>query len=421
MQALVSTMMNPTSLFTVRRLAELGFQVTAIDSSRECYAFYSRAVKRRIISPSLRYDPRGFARVVLNELKTGNYDIYVPTFECGFLMSYYYNIIKNYTRMLTMPYESIMKIHNKEYLKNLAERLNIPTPAGTFCPKTMDEVKDICQSIDYPVIIKHQTGRNANGQRLIKNPAEVYPQYQEITDRYNLKNELPIIQRFIKGPLISTINLARQGDIVGNIVFKSLRVVPTTGGTSSYRVTYSCPEAEEMDRRIIEHFNWTGFISLDYMMDEETGNIYLIECNPRMAPAVALAYNAGVNLIEPYVDMILDQPIRNPKPQIPGIKGKLQFLDLGWILFNLTDNQLSLKEKWKCFKEWARPEKFYYDMTDLRDFKPILALYAFIFRRIFKFFGPEAGEIFLENVMFEEKRFNGSQETESYTSLSSSP
>src|SRR5690554_6680723 len=86
MKALVTTMMSPLSVFVARRLKSLGFSVTAIDSSKEAYGFYSNGVDKRVIVPSLRYDPLGYAEAVINEMATTKYDIYIPILECSFLM-----------------------------------------------------------------------------------------------------------------------------------------------------------------------------------------------------------------------------------------------------------------------------------------------------------------------------------------------
>ncbi len=404
MKALVTTMMSPLSVFVVRRLKSLGFSVTAIDSSKEAYGFYSNGVEKRVIVPSLRYDPLGYAEAVLEEMATEKYDIYIPILECSFLMAYYRDIVSKYTRMIAMPYDTITAIHNKDNVVDYTGRASIPTPE-TFSPPNLETAKTICSQINYPVIIKHKIGRNANGQRFVNDPQEIFPIYQGLVEKYKLHDDLPLIQRYIKSSLISSVNLARAGKILGRIVFKALRVVPATGGTSSYRVTYDCPAAMEYDDRLVEMFDWTGFISFDYMKEDETGNLYFIECNPRPAPGIILAYHAGVDLIGAYVDMLLEKPLEPLQPQRLDVRGKMQFLDLGWILFNLFDKEIPGKEKWALFKQWIKREKYHYDILNIKDMRPFLALYAFIAKRFFRLFGDESGEVFLEHVIFDENLF----------------
>ncbi len=254
-------------------------------------------------------------------------------------------------------------------------------------------------------MIKHRTGRNGNGQELIKDPEKIGPIYQEVVKKYNLENRLPLIQQFIQGDLISTVNLARDGELLGNVAFRSLRMVPPSGGTSSYRLTENCLEAEKMDSKVIAHFGWTGFLSMDYLREKKTGRLFLIDCNPRPAPGIILGHQAGVDLVGAYLDLLLGKEVRPLNLQKEGVRGKIQFLDLGWILLALTEKGKSTGKRWKDLRRWLRREKFYYDVLDFRDLKPTLMLYYNIFRNFRRIWGPEAGEIFLEHVLYDEDVF----------------
>ena len=51
------------------------------------------------------------------------------------------------------------------------------------------------------------------------------------------------------------------------------------------------------------------------MCDEETGQLYLIDVNPRLAPGVIFGHYAGSDLLGAYVDMLLGvHPGRSPRP-----------------------------------------------------------------------------------------------------------
>src|SRR5690606_38400201 len=102
MKALVTTPASPTSLFVVRRLKEVGYKVTVVDSHSRSFVAHSNTVDKRILAPSLRYNPQGFAQTVIDELKKEEYSFYFPVLECGFLMSYYRDIIRQHTKMISM-------------------------------------------------------------------------------------------------------------------------------------------------------------------------------------------------------------------------------------------------------------------------------------------------------------------------------
>lgn len=404
MRALVTTANTPASLFVVRRLNQLGYNVTAVDSHTRGFVSHSNAVSKTIIAPSLRYDPHGFAKAVIDELKSNQYDFYFPILECGFLMAYYQEEIRKYTKMVTMPYADIAYAHNKNAMREYAREANVRTP-HTEAPGSLREAFSMLDELESPIVIKPRVACNAHGQRIILDPKTAAWEYGKVVKDYGLENELPIFQQHITGNLICTVNLAVNGEIKSNVVFRSLRTVPTSGGTSSYRETVSLPEAELFDARLIKHFNWTGFISFDYMEEASTGKLYLIDCNPRIAPGVTLAYYAGVDMIATFLDLLHNRELSEPVKQQDGVRSKLQFLDLGWLLYNLTDKSLSAKEKFQCFKTWSKREKSYNDIESMQDIRPALSLYGFIFRNIRKLLTSSGGEIFLEHALFDEGVF----------------
>jgi len=406
MQALISTMISPTSLFIARRLKDLGFEVTAADPNPRAYGLYSNAITKRVTLPSLRTNPEAYVEKIIDELKKGNYEIFIPTLECGYLLSHYREEINRYSNMISMPFSDTMFLHNKANLHEISRRTGVPCPEETFAPENLKEAEKYCRGLGFPVVIKHRTGRNGNGQKIVDDPGENWEQYRRIVEKYKLENRLPIIQRYINGKLISTVNLAREGEIIGKVSFKSLRMVPTRGGTSCFRVTESFPQVDNFDRKLVRTLNWTGFLSLDYLLEEKTGKFYLIDCNPRPAPGISLGFHAGVDLVGAYVDMLLGRKIRRIKTQRNGVKGKLQFLDLGWFLFSFFEKGAKMSQRWNSFRDWTKREEIKYDILDFKDIKPILALYWFIFCNFPRLFSDDGGEIFLDQVLYDEEVFN---------------
>ena len=84
MNALVTTPASPTSLFVGRRLMELVYIVTVVVSHSRSLVSYSYAVDKRLLAPSLLYDPQCFSHSVIDELKRGDYSFYFTDLECGF-------------------------------------------------------------------------------------------------------------------------------------------------------------------------------------------------------------------------------------------------------------------------------------------------------------------------------------------------
>lgn len=407
MRALVTGTMTPVGLFVVRRLHELGFEVTAAGSMRLDYALYSKAVKQRLIFPSPRYAPLEFVQAVLAELERGYYDIYIPTFEDGFLMAYYQEQVRRYTRFQMMPYSSILAVHDKHNMTGIARALGLPTPDPTFRPASYAALAEAVAAVDFPVVVKLRKACNANGQQLVKDPRELPEVCARLIDRYHLTEaELPIIQRYIKGPLISTVNLAQDGKALGQLVFKAWRVYPRAGGTSSLREVIRHETAESYDRILISHLGWSGFFSVDYMCDEATGELFLVDVNPRLAPGVIFGHYAGADMLGAYIDMLLNRPIGPIAEPRAGVMAKMHFLEAGGFLTSFFDGQLKFREKMALWRSILRAAAYPDDVFSWSDLMPFFALWTFIVPNLPRLLSARGGEIFLRKVLFDEACFD---------------
>lgn len=404
MRALVSMSFSPTSVYVVRRLRALGCRVTAVDSVYKSYASCSRAVDRSIIAPSLRDDPAGFADFILQELRTEQYDLFVPVFECGFLMARYADEIKSLCRMVTMPFEDIMRVRDKAVLQDISRQAGVPVIESTHAPLSLTEAEQICRETVQASVIKGRFNCNAHGQRIVFEPSGLYETYLDVVSQMDPSDGLPLIQPYIRGHLVSSINLAQDGRKIGGAVFKALRTVPVAGGTSCYRETIDSPACEQYDEQLIRLLGWTGFICFDYMADEKTGQLHLIDCNPRMAPGLALAGHAGVDLMRACLDIAAGRQT-DPLPRArAGVRSKLQFLDANWMLANLSDAALTTREKWQCFRQWSRLEACHGDLADWRDMRPVIELYRYLLANLRELRGPKGGELFYRHALFSDRR-----------------
>jgi len=260
----------------------------------------------------------------------------------------------------------------------------------------------MCRSIQWPVVIKGPSSCNSHGQKIVFEPTDIFRVYQDLVAQDDWDGQLPLIQRYISGNLVSSVNLACDGEILGRVAFRALRTVPLAGGTSSSRQTISSPACEQFDRQLIASIGWNGFISFDYMEDKTTGELYLIDCNPRIAPGAALAYHAGVDLVKGYLDLAMGTHMSPLPSASENVRGRLHFLDLGWFMMMLGDKQLSRQEKWLHLKKWFKREKYHDDILTWRDMRPIAVLYGYLMRNLASLLGPKGGELFYEHALFHE-------------------
>ena len=384
MKVLVTGLFATASVSIVRRFGKLGCSITAADCHRMAFGMYSKYVSRRIFLPKLRDDPLAYAECLIQELESGNYDYYFPCFEEIILLSHFKDRVLAATKTIIPDLDVLITLHDKANLPELARSVGVDSPE-TFIPRSKKDVEEILSQIDYPVVIKLRQTSAASGLRRVENPRSIADKYFELVRINNLdENNLPIIQRSIKGPTICSLELCSQGEVLGQVMIKGLRFMPRTGGTSVFRESVSQPLCEQSSRKIIDYLGFSGFCGFDYILDEETNRPFLIDGNPRVTPSINLAYYAGCDMIPEWL-RIADgkQPSILPCCE-HGVRTKTHFADAVWLLQSYLAGFKRWSEEAKQRKQWWNDKDFHCDIRDPKDRGPSLMLYTYILSNLYR-------------------------------------
>jgi hypothetical protein len=121
--------------------------------------------------------------------------------------------------------------------------------------------------------------------------------------------EPSIIQRRVRGQLVSSFSLARAGDVRCTVLYRGA-VMQGTVAVCFERVDIPV-EVDTWIRRFVAHTQWDGFISFDLIIDE-AGVVHGIECNPRATSGIHFVEPAGLAraLLDPSA---ADPPVLRPE------------------------------------------------------------------------------------------------------------
>ncbi|MBC7433927.1 MAG: ATP-grasp domain-containing protein [Rubritepida sp.] len=86
-----------------------------------------------------------------------------------------------------------------------------------------------------------------------------------------------VLQARLRGDIISSCAIARQGRVVGNALYRGTQF---SGSVAIAFERIAHPAAEEWIARFVAGTGWTGFVSFDFIVDG-AGRPWAIECNPR--------------------------------------------------------------------------------------------------------------------------------------------
>lgn len=387
-KVLVTGLFTQAALFAVRRLAALGYAVTAADGHRLAFGMYSKYVTRRILLPDLRTKPAAYAGALLAELSNGAYDYYFPSFEEIFLLAQYRDRLPSRLKTLIPSYRQLMAVHDKSRLRLAAAEAGVPMPE-TFAPRSQTEAENAFSTIDYPVVIKLRQTLNSCGLVVVDDPKRLPDQYRRITAKFNLPDErLPLIQRWVDGPLICSLELAQDGRVLGQALCRGIRTMPRLAGTTVARVSVREAQCEALSAAIIGHMRWTGFIGFDYIMDRITGRPFMLDCNPRTSTNLILGYHGGVDMVSAWLLVAENKRAESLPACAAGIKTKVHFADVIWYFDTMFHGPESKEERRRMRRNWRRDKGYFYDILDFRDLGPQLMLYLYILYQTPRLFSP---------------------------------
>jgi carbamoyl-phosphate synthase large subunit len=119
---------------------------------------------------------------------------------------------------------------------------------------------------------------------------------------------LPVIaQERIRGEEYNVAALADRGRMVGAVAMKKMFL--TDKGKAWAGVTIDNPELIELARSIIETIGWNSGCELEFIMEEKTEKLFLLEINPRFPAWIYLATAAGQNLPEMLVRLAMGEEV----------------------------------------------------------------------------------------------------------------
>lgn len=323
-----------TSLFFSRVLiqgfARHGAEVTAADSSLISTGKMSRFTSRRLRVPSMAKQPEDYIRALVNELERREYDLVVPSFEEALLLSQHRASIEAASRLLLPSHATMMTLHHKPSLYELCDRIGVKAPASIF-PSSTQQLAVGLDRLQLPVILKLPLGNNSLGVVYASQAREVLAKYQELSQaaaRWEVPG--PLVQEVVTGRPIYTLMYCYAGKKLGEVIYRPLRTYPARGGTSAHRQTIVHPEIEQITRQMARATGWTGFLGFDFIEDEKSGELNLIDANPRPNPGLTLGVLSGIDWAGLQLDL-LSCRVPVPVPPVADVRDRSWILDFAWL------------------------------------------------------------------------------------------
>jgi len=412
MKVLVTGLFEPAALHAIRRFGQMGFDVYAAEGHYFAYAAYSKYVKKRVRLPNMRHRPQAYAERLLQELETGAYDYYFPSYEEIILMSHYRERIMAVTKTAMMDTDTLMRLHSKVRLADLARELGIDTPQ-IFVPRSTEEAMELIATVELPIVVKMQQTSGAAGLRLVDDRKTLEKEYFDVVRINSLdEDNLPMLQQRIVGPTTCTLELCDRGNVLGEVMYRGVRTMPRDGGTTMLRESIADPASADAARRLVQHLGFNGLCGFDFVVEESTGKPYLVDGNCRITPAITMAYHGGCDMIEAWVRLVDGEEMSSLPEAKTGIRTKLQFGDFVWLLESYMGSFKDWSGERKLRKQWWSDKDFFYDIASWSDPMPNVMVWVYILTNCYKliFTDFDSAQLFIFHNAYVEGSLDGGSE-----------
>lgn len=325
-------------------LKNSGYDVAVACDNINEYGYHTRYADERYLGLDSHHE--GYAEKMLTFLKERHFDVLIPTSDTAAeFMSFYKEELNPLTGVLMPECEVFKKGYDKNELMTVCREHGFPHPFTVDLSKKSIEDTEELKSFPYPGLLKPNLTSGGRGMTLINNFEELKAVCPAIHAQYGECH----LQQYIK-PGGKQVKVQIMTDKEGNPTYSSViwkqRYYPVNGGSSCCNVTIDNPEIADICGKVLKSIGWVGFADFDLIENPETGELLIMEINPRIPACIRSAFKSGMDYATMIADATLGLPLRK-YVYTPGKRLRHLGFDVLWFL--KSPNRFRAKPSWFQF------------------------------------------------------------------------
>ncbi|MEO0972235.1 MAG: ATP-grasp domain-containing protein [Pseudomonadota bacterium] len=228
----------------------------------------SRSVRRSVRVPAPNDDVDAYLDALVGVVERYDIALIVPVSDETMHVGALSDRLPAGVRLFCPPQPSLLDLHDKLAFIRRAEEADLPVPETCAY-----EDRERARALLARKACISKPRFSSAGKGLRHHP-------REGSLGADLKAEAPrVLQEYLPGAELSTFAIARDGKVVGNVVYRGL-IMSGTVAVSFERLTNPPPAIIHWVRRFAEHTSHNGFLSFDFRLASD-GQPLPMECNPR--------------------------------------------------------------------------------------------------------------------------------------------
>lgn len=306
-----ATAMIAADLNVLRCFAGTGIHTCVASSDQTNLLFYSRYCREKsLIANATTAPEQSIADLVeLGRSRDEKPVLYYQSDGSLLSISRYRDQLAPHYRFVMPPSELVEDLVDKNRFARLAVELDLPVPRSVQSSelKSSEEALD---RVGLPCILKPNSRHlgwhhlalwshegNDYQKGLIAYTADefrrMYSALRKLTDQF-------IVQPYISGgdECIYSFHgyFNADGDLLGHYVGRKIRTYPKNNGVSTYLELAEQPDVARLSLELLRKLRFVGPVKIDLKQDATTGQLHVLEINPRYTLWNYLGAACGINL-----------------------------------------------------------------------------------------------------------------------------
>jgi len=337
--------------------------LTVLLAERNNYADSSRYVDKVLYSTGSP-SSEAYLQLVINTIERYKIETIVPMGDVASeFLSRNKIELQRFVRYQMPDFSDWIRGVNKSKLMKVCKDKGFPVPL-TFTDEKELFLADK-KSIPFPLLIKPNITCGARGMSLVNSYNELMEKYAGIKEEYGDCH----FQQYIKpgGAQVEVqLYLNENKELIQSSVIYKYRWYPEKGGSSCCAVSVKNDKIVNILHNLLIDLNWVGFADFDTIENPDTGELLIMELNPRVPACVKCALEAGI----PWGQIIVNEYLGRPHKTFVYKEGEfLRHFGFEILWFLKSPNRFKTKPNW--FKFFGR-HIHYQDMSDWSDPMPFI-------------------------------------------------
>lgn len=329
-----------------RALRKLGHEVSALCSEKCSSGYMTRYLHHKYMCPDIHEQSEAYKECFYGHIKDNKYDLIIPMYDdsADFLSKEKGHVESEFGMTCAIEdYETFTLANDKQKLMEVCEKYDIVHPkTRELTVATMAAVADY---VGFPAMVKPNLSGGAKGIVKVENMQQLQVKYPPIEKEFGRCT----LQQYVEQPdYYYNVMLYRdkEGKTAGWTIIKIRRFFPLKGGSSCYSETVEHPFLLQQCEEVLDKLNWHGFADFDVLEDKHTGELKIIEINPRTPSSFQASFAAGVNFAEIFVNDYLGGTTPTYSYKV-GQQVRWFGLDAMW--FAMSADRFKFKPSWFRF------------------------------------------------------------------------